>query len=214
MYMHSPPYLPPSQQTSADPTWKQSIELIGLNPELNYLTQIVILLFEDLSQPEGSDTRYKVDLLFSPGVKRCCQYLAGSSGPLKTSFSSSVLLGSSPDRERKLMGPQWVKRFPPVTTNRDDDSRRAWPHHRHSPPSTIRRTSLPSFSLRSASDSCIETHSTTGRGTEVATSPPDGDCDVVFSSSHAAEEHMVKMNGCLPGETERIVANYVDSNNY
>ena len=39
-------------------------------PELNYLTQIVFLLFEDLSQPEKSDHRYRVFIHFSPGVRR------------------------------------------------------------------------------------------------------------------------------------------------
>lgn len=39
-------------------------------PELNYLTQIIFLLFEDLSQPEKSDHRYRVFIHFSPGVRR------------------------------------------------------------------------------------------------------------------------------------------------
>ena len=38
-------------------------------PELNYLTQIVFLLFEDLSKPEKSDLRYRVYVHFSPGVR-------------------------------------------------------------------------------------------------------------------------------------------------
>ncbi len=38
-------------------------------PELNYMTQIVFLLFEDCSQPEDSDLRYCVTIHFSPGVR-------------------------------------------------------------------------------------------------------------------------------------------------
>ena len=38
-------------------------------PELNYLTQIVFLLYEDLSKPEKSDLRYCVYVHFSPGVR-------------------------------------------------------------------------------------------------------------------------------------------------
>ena len=116
----SPPL--PSQQASADPSWEQSMEQIALHPELNYLTQIVVLLFEDMSQPEGSDTRYCVDLLFSPGVKRCHD-VASLSEPTKSASTSSLLKGS-PELKRKSLATHWVKRLPPISVKRglEDDT--------------------------------------------------------------------------------------------
>jgi inositol hexakisphosphate/diphosphoinositol-pentakisphosphate kinase len=39
--------------------------------ELNYLTQIVIMLYEDPSEEEDSDQRFHVELHFSPGAYGC-----------------------------------------------------------------------------------------------------------------------------------------------
>jgi hypothetical protein len=39
--------------------------------ELNYLTQIVIMLYEDSSEEEDSDKRFHVELHFSPGAYGC-----------------------------------------------------------------------------------------------------------------------------------------------
>jgi hypothetical protein len=39
--------------------------------ELNYLTQIVIMLYEDPSEDEDSDKRFHVELHFSPGAYGC-----------------------------------------------------------------------------------------------------------------------------------------------
>ena len=36
--------------------------------ELNYLTQIVIMLYEDSSEEENSERRFHVELHFSPGA--------------------------------------------------------------------------------------------------------------------------------------------------
>jgi hypothetical protein len=36
--------------------------------ELNYLTQIVIMLYEDSSEEEDSERRFHVELHFSPGA--------------------------------------------------------------------------------------------------------------------------------------------------
>lgn len=53
-------------------------------PELNYITQIVFLLFEDVSKPEKSDLRYRVHIHFSAGV-RCRDELVPCSDVKKTS---------------------------------------------------------------------------------------------------------------------------------
>lgn len=73
-------------------------------PELNYITQIVFLLFEDLSRPVESDKRYHVKIHFSPGV-RCRDQLA-IPGEIH-----SPTLGS------KHVQTQFVKRLPLATTD-------------------------------------------------------------------------------------------------
>lgn len=71
-------------------------------PELNYMTQIVFLLFEDLSLPERSDNRYRVHIHFSPGVK-CRDELAA---PSDTKKSSPEVVGKS------MQAAHFVKRMP------------------------------------------------------------------------------------------------------
>jgi len=44
-------------------------ETIDSAPELNYVTQIVFLLFENSQAPKDSKDRYKVEIHFSPGAK-------------------------------------------------------------------------------------------------------------------------------------------------
>ncbi len=39
--------------------------------ELNYLTQIVIMLYEDSSEEHDSEKRFHVELHFSPGAYGC-----------------------------------------------------------------------------------------------------------------------------------------------
>ncbi len=43
--------------------------------ELNYLTQIVIMLYEDSSEEEDSERRFHVELHFSPGAYGCFDVL-------------------------------------------------------------------------------------------------------------------------------------------
>ena len=50
-----------------DEQWKSALAYINTIPELNYLTQIVIMLYEDTSVDENSDKRFHVELHFSPG---------------------------------------------------------------------------------------------------------------------------------------------------
>ena len=49
--------------------WKEAMEVVSKAPELNYMTQIVFMLFEDVRKPEGSLDKYHVDIHFSPGIK-------------------------------------------------------------------------------------------------------------------------------------------------
>ncbi|XP_013386864.1 inositol hexakisphosphate and diphosphoinositol-pentakisphosphate kinase 2 isoform X1 [Lingula anatina] len=54
-----------------DEQWKRAMEYIGSVSELNYMTQLVLMLYEDPSQELGSDKRFHVELHFSPGAYTC-----------------------------------------------------------------------------------------------------------------------------------------------
>lgn len=49
------------------------MDYISVISELNYLTQIVIMLYEDQTKDPHSDDRFHVELHFSPGVVCCLQ---------------------------------------------------------------------------------------------------------------------------------------------
>ena len=76
-------------------------------PELNYLTQIVFLLYEDLSKPEKSDIRYCVYVHFSPGVRS----------------RDELTAPQSDDIDGKQIQSQIVKRLPLDGQNRHSDYR-------------------------------------------------------------------------------------------
>ena len=55
--------------TLNDDQWKRATQHISTIKELNYLTQIIIMLYEDPNEPLESEKRYHVELHFSPGEK-------------------------------------------------------------------------------------------------------------------------------------------------
>ncbi|CAF1051721.1 unnamed protein product [Adineta ricciae] len=57
--------------THADEQWKRSMSYLETVSELNYLTQIVIMLYEDSSEEMDSEKRFHVELHFSPGAYGC-----------------------------------------------------------------------------------------------------------------------------------------------
>uniref|UniRef100_A0A673YAG5 Inositol hexakisphosphate and diphosphoinositol-pentakisphosphate kinase n=1 Tax=Salmo trutta TaxID=8032 RepID=A0A673YAG5_SALTR len=57
--------------TLKDQQWKQAMDYLSAVSELNYMTQIVIMLYEDNNKDPGSEERFHVELHFSPGVKGC-----------------------------------------------------------------------------------------------------------------------------------------------
>lgn len=71
------------------------MDYVSAVSELNYMTQIVIMLYEDQSKDPASDDRFHVELHFSPGVVCCLQKnlpkgpgfrtqtKSGSAGPIK-----------------------------------------------------------------------------------------------------------------------------------
>ncbi|KAG2470463.1 VIP1 kinase, partial [Polypterus senegalus] len=54
-----------------DQQWKRAMDYLSAVTELNYMTQIVIMLYEDNNKEASSEERFHVELHFSPGVKGC-----------------------------------------------------------------------------------------------------------------------------------------------
>ncbi|XP_072236012.1 inositol hexakisphosphate and diphosphoinositol-pentakisphosphate kinase 2 isoform X3 [Leuresthes tenuis] len=52
-----------------DQQWKRAMDYLSAVSELNYMTQIVIMLYEDNNKELSSEERFHVELHFSPGVK-------------------------------------------------------------------------------------------------------------------------------------------------
>uniref|UniRef100_A0A665VUD2 Inositol hexakisphosphate and diphosphoinositol-pentakisphosphate kinase n=1 Tax=Echeneis naucrates TaxID=173247 RepID=A0A665VUD2_ECHNA len=52
-----------------DQQWKRAMDYLSAVSELNYMTQIVIMLYEDNNKDLTSEGRFHVELHFSPGVK-------------------------------------------------------------------------------------------------------------------------------------------------
>ncbi|CAL8351430.1 unnamed protein product [Merluccius merluccius] len=52
-----------------DQQWKRAMDYLSAISELNYMTQIVIMLYEDNNKDISSNERFHVELHFSPGVK-------------------------------------------------------------------------------------------------------------------------------------------------
>jgi len=60
-------------QIQDDEQWKRAMEYVSTVSELNYMSQIVIMLYEDPTKDPFSDERFHVELHFSPGVNCCVQ---------------------------------------------------------------------------------------------------------------------------------------------
>ncbi|KAM5260800.1 inositol hexakisphosphate and diphosphoinositol-pentakisphosphate kinase 2 isoform 8-T11 [Hipposideros larvatus] len=56
---------------SKDEQWKRAMDYLNIVSELNYMTQIVIMLYEDPNKDLTSEERFHVELHFSPGAKGC-----------------------------------------------------------------------------------------------------------------------------------------------
>ncbi|KAJ8007446.1 hypothetical protein DPEC_G00117580 [Dallia pectoralis] len=54
-----------------DDQWRRAMEYLKVVSELNYMTQIVIMLYEDPNKDPSSEERFHVELHFSPGAKGC-----------------------------------------------------------------------------------------------------------------------------------------------
>ncbi|XP_055948805.1 inositol hexakisphosphate and diphosphoinositol-pentakisphosphate kinase-like isoform X3 [Argiope bruennichi] len=56
-----------------DEQWRRAMEYVSAVSELNYMTQVVIMLYEDPTKDICSEERFHVELHFSPGVVCCVQ---------------------------------------------------------------------------------------------------------------------------------------------
>uniref|UniRef100_H2Z6C4 Inositol hexakisphosphate and diphosphoinositol-pentakisphosphate kinase n=1 Tax=Ciona savignyi TaxID=51511 RepID=H2Z6C4_CIOSA len=54
---------------ATDGQWKRAMEYVDAVSELNYMTQIVIMLYEDPNEHPQSEKRFHIELHFSPGAK-------------------------------------------------------------------------------------------------------------------------------------------------
>jgi hypothetical protein len=51
-----------------DKQWERALEFLSEIPELNYMTQLVLMLYEDPTADVASDNRFHIELHFSPGL--------------------------------------------------------------------------------------------------------------------------------------------------
>ncbi|XP_074035912.1 inositol hexakisphosphate and diphosphoinositol-pentakisphosphate kinase isoform X13 [Leptinotarsa decemlineata] len=56
-----------------DEQWRRAMEYVSTVSELNYMSQIVIMLYEDPTKDPSSEERFHIELHFSPGVNCCVQ---------------------------------------------------------------------------------------------------------------------------------------------
>lgn len=56
-----------------DEQWQRAMDYISQVSELNYMAQVVIMLYEDPTKDPSSEQRFHVELHFSPGVNCCVQ---------------------------------------------------------------------------------------------------------------------------------------------
>ncbi|KRT83754.1 Phosphatase [Oryctes borbonicus] len=59
--------------TKKDEQWRRAMEYVSMVSELNYMSQIVIMLYEDPTKDPSSEERFHIELHFSPGVNCCVQ---------------------------------------------------------------------------------------------------------------------------------------------
>ena len=56
-----------------DEQWRRAMDYVSQVSELNYMAQVVIMLYEDPTKDPSSEQRFHVELHFSPGVNCCVQ---------------------------------------------------------------------------------------------------------------------------------------------
>uniref|UniRef100_A0A4W5RLY4 Inositol hexakisphosphate and diphosphoinositol-pentakisphosphate kinase n=1 Tax=Hucho hucho TaxID=62062 RepID=A0A4W5RLY4_9TELE len=127
-----------------DQQWKRAMDYLGAVSELNYMTQIVIMLYEDNNKDPSSEERFHVELHFSPGVKGCEEEEnapmgfgfrpASAENDQKQTDPGSLedLSRDEPDRALPLSEPMGIHRRSPLIRNRKTGSMEVKSHtHTH-----------------------------------------------------------------------------------
>ncbi|KAM9493603.1 inositol hexakisphosphate and diphosphoinositol-pentakisphosphate kinase 2 isoform 2-T4 [Clarias gariepinus] len=116
-----------------DQQWRRAMDYLSAVPELNYMTQIVIMLYEDNNKDPSSEDRFHVELHFSPGVKVCEEENApmgfgfrpaSSENDQKQTDPGSLenLVRDEPDQALPLSESGGPQRRSPLTRNRKTSS--------------------------------------------------------------------------------------------
>ncbi|XP_072527872.1 inositol hexakisphosphate and diphosphoinositol-pentakisphosphate kinase 2 isoform X3 [Salminus brasiliensis] len=116
-----------------DQQWKRAMDYLSAVSELNYMTQIVIMLYEDNNKDPSSEERFHVELHFSPGVKVCEEENApmgfgfrpaSSENDQKQTDPGSLenLVRDEPDRALPLSEAVSTQRRSPLIRNRKTGS--------------------------------------------------------------------------------------------
>uniref|UniRef100_A0A8L0DVG4 Inositol hexakisphosphate and diphosphoinositol-pentakisphosphate kinase n=1 Tax=Oncorhynchus mykiss TaxID=8022 RepID=A0A8L0DVG4_ONCMY len=117
-----------------DQQWKRAMDYLSAVSELNYMTQIVIMLYEDNNKDPSSEERFHVELHFSPGVKGCEEEEkapmgfgfrpASAENDQKQTDPGSLedLSRDEPDRALPLSEPMGIHRRSPLIRNRKTGS--------------------------------------------------------------------------------------------
>uniref|UniRef100_A0A8C5M8D5 Inositol hexakisphosphate and diphosphoinositol-pentakisphosphate kinase n=1 Tax=Leptobrachium leishanense TaxID=445787 RepID=A0A8C5M8D5_9ANUR len=97
-----------------DDQWKRAMDYLNFVNELNYMTQIVIMLYEDPNKDLSSEERFHVELHFSPGAKGCEEdknlpsgfgYRPASREVLRFVLEPNALKRDEPDRSLVMFKP-------------------------------------------------------------------------------------------------------------
>ncbi|XP_066511112.1 inositol hexakisphosphate and diphosphoinositol-pentakisphosphate kinase 2-like isoform X1 [Hoplias malabaricus] len=113
-----------------DQQWKRAMDYLSAVSELNYMTQIVIMLYEDNNKDPSSEERFHVELHFSPGVKVCEEenapmgfgFRPASSEKQSDPGSLENLVQDEPDRALPLSETVSTQRRSPLIRNRKTGS--------------------------------------------------------------------------------------------
>ena len=80
---------------------KEALDKLDSTPELNYLTQIMFMMYEDARQPPDSPSRFEVQVLYSPGVQYRERFLCGvgdqGHNPLQQSSDQELVKSEEAD---------------------------------------------------------------------------------------------------------------------
>nr|VZI12837.1 unnamed protein product [Spirometra erinaceieuropaei] len=63
-----------------DEQWRRAMDYVTTVPELNYLSQVVIMIYEDPTVEPKTEKKFHVELHFSPGAHALCRDLPAGSG--------------------------------------------------------------------------------------------------------------------------------------